>query len=238
VTASRRPSLPAILLALTPLAPLSGLLPGGRWLLPLAAPITLWQVFAPAVRAGRYGKALGAGLIWAALLSAGVIVFTVSAPHLAGRAIVNGEAYRTEMFGWVETAVAPENDPRQFVPQHMLHLTGFAVLTLASGGYLGLALGAFLVDYMSYFVGSFAASSGRVLFGSLVAWVPWSVVRVISFVALGAILASPLLARRRWGEREWRWIACALFGILLDLTIKTLLAPSYGLFLRSLLSQS
>ena len=181
-------------------------------------------------------KAFAVGLLWAALLSAGVVLFTETAPHAAGRAIVHAEPYRIEMFSWVSTGDAPENDPRLFVPQHLLHTGAFLVLTLASGGYLGLALGALLVDYMSYFVGSFAASSGRAVAGAFLAWVPWSVVRVASFVALGAVLSRPLLSRRwRFGEPEWRWIALAIAGLLLDIAIKTMLAPTYGLFLRRFL---
>jgi hypothetical protein len=66
--------------------------------------------------------------------------------------------------------------------------------------------------------------------------VPWSVLRVAAFVLIGAVLARPLLVRRRWpfGRREGMLLALAATGILGDLVVKALLAPTYGLFLRQL----
>lgn len=214
------------------------LLPGGGWLLALAAPLALWPTFAPAVRAGRYRRAIGAALLWAALLSAAIVAATQVAPTRVGTAVVNGEPYRIEMFRWIETGVGRENLPSEFVPQHLLHLGAFALLTWISGGYLGLALGALLVAYMSYFVGSFAFAAGQPIVGSIVAWVPWSVVRVVAFVTLGAVLARPLLTRRflTLESSDRPWIAAALGGIAIDLALKTLLAPGYGRFLRGFLA--
>ena len=204
------------------------------------APLALWPVFAPAVRSARYGQAFGAALLWAALLSGGEILLTQLAPRAAATALLHGEPYRQEMFRWIEQGVGKENEPRRFLPEHALHLGAFALLTWASGGYLGLALGAALVGYMSYFVGSFAASAGAPVAGALVAWVPWSVVRVAAFVALGCILARPLLVRRAWpfGAREAAWVGAALSGIAVDLALKSSLAPAYGVFLRGWLAAS
>jgi hypothetical protein len=226
-------------LALTPIVPaLGALLPGGRWLLPLLAPLPLWPRFARAVRAGRYGSAFAAAALWTVLLSASVIAMTEMAPQTAGRTVLRGESYRVEMFQWIQTGVGRENEPAAFLPEHLLHLGAFALLTYLSGGYLGLALGALLVGYMSYFVGAFALSAGAPVAGALVAWVPWSVVRVAAFVALGCVLARPLLIRRAWpfGRREATWVLLASAGIALDLALKTLLAPGYGEWLRSWLA--
>lgn len=222
-------------IGLTPLLPLIGLVPGGRFLLPLVAPALLWPAFSGAVRAGQLRRAFGAAMLWTVLLSASIIAFTQLAPAAAGRAILHGEPYRTEMFAWIETGQGKENRPAEFLPEHALHLGGFALLTVLSGGYLGLALGAGLLGYMSYFVGSFAASASAPLSGALVAWVPWSVVRVLAFVALGCALARPMLTRR-WSppdRHERRWIAVALAGIVIDLVLKSTLAPTYCRFLRS-----
>ena len=224
------------LLPLTLLLPLLTVVPGGAWALPLVAPLTLWPAFTERVRRQDYLGAWTLGMAWALLLSAGVILAVLWWPEAAREGVLHGEAYRQEMFGWIRTGVAPENSPRLFIPQHLLHLGVFLLLTWASGGYLGLVLGAFLVAYMSYFVGSYAAASGHPLLGAILAWVPWSVVRVCAFVLLGALFSRPLLARRLWPFERWevRLMALAFAGLLVDILVKALFAPSYGLFLRQL----
>jgi hypothetical protein len=229
----------AWLLPLTLFLPLLAAVPGGSWALPLVAPLPLWLAFRDRVRAQDYLGAWTLGMAWAFLLSAGVILLVVHGPEAARAGILHGEDYRREMFGWITTGVAPENDPRAFIPQHLLHLGAFLVLTWASGGYLGLALGAALVAYMSYFVGSYAVASGHPLLGSIVAWVPWSVVRVSAFVLLGSLFSRPLPARRAWPFERWevRLMALALAGILTDILIKALCAPGYGIFLRQMMAE-
>jgi hypothetical protein len=175
-------------------------------------------------------------MAWTVLLSAGVVLLVLYWPEAARAGILHGEDYRREMFGWIATGVAPENQPGVFIPQHLLHLGVFLVLTWLSGGYLGLALGAALVGYMSYFVGSYAAASGHPLLGPAIAWVPWSVVRVAAFVLLGSLFARPLLVRQAWPFERWevRLMALALAGILVDILIKAFFAPGYGIFLRQM----
>jgi len=221
---------------LTPFLPLLAALPGGQWLLPLLAPLTLYPPFVVRVREGRHFQAWQLGIAWAALLSAGIIALTFVWPEVARTGIFHGEAYRREMFGWINTGVAPENDWRVFLPTHALHFAIFLVLTWASGGYLGLVLGAALLGYMSYFVGCYAVASGHPFLGSIAAWVPWSVLRVLAYVLFGTLFARPLLARRVWPfERdEAKLMALAASGLVADVLIKAFLARGYGVFLRQM----
>ncbi len=225
-----------IALLATPLVVALAFVPGGQILLPLLAPLTLYPTFRARVKEEDVRGAWFAGMTWAVLLSLGVIALTQLAPEAAARGIVNGEPYRHEMFGWISTGMAPENSPLQFVPIHLLHLSLFAVLTYVSAGYLGLVLGAALTAYMSYFVGSYAAASHHPLLGSLVAWVPWSVIRVAAFVLLGSLLARPLLVRKAWpfDRDDGKIFALAGAGILVDLLLKALIAPAYGRALQAL----
>jgi hypothetical protein len=206
------------LVLLTVFLPLLAALPYGGWLLAALAPLTLFPAFSRKVRAGDTFGAWQLGLLWALLLSAGVILLTIWWPAAARAGIVHGEAYRQEMFGWIATGVGKENDWHRFLPEHLLHL------------------GAFLVAYMSYFVGSYAAASGHPWLGSLAAWVPWSVLRVMSFVLFGAIFSRPLLVRRAWPftRDDFKLMGLAASGIAADLLIKTFLAARYGVFLRQM----
>jgi len=224
------------LILLTIFLPLLAALPGGGWFLIVLAPLTLYPAFQRKVRAGDTVGAWQLGILWALLLSAGVILLTIWWPAAARAGIVHGEPYRQEMFGWIATGEAPENDWHRFLPVHLLHFGVFVVLTWASGGYLGLVLGAFLVAYMSYFVGSYAVASGHPWLGSVAAWVPWSVIRVMAFVLFGALFSRPLLERKVWpfGRTDYRLMGLALSGIVADLVIKFLGAPAYGLFLRQM----
>jgi hypothetical protein len=234
---SRRPWPSWAWLALTPLLPLVAAIPAaGRWALPLVAPLTVYPAFAARVRRGDDEGAWLLGLAWAVLLSAGVIALAELWPQAAAAGILRGEPYRQEMFGWIATGAAPENDWRQFLPVHLAHLGLFLLLTWVSAGYLGLVLGAALVGYMSYFVGRFAVASGHPLLGAVAAWVPWSVLRVLAFVLLGSLFARPLLVRRPWpfGRREIRLMALALAGLVADVLLKLALAPTYGLLLRQM----
>jgi hypothetical protein len=226
-----------VLLLLTPLTVLLALIPViGGWALALLAPLTLYPFFVQRVKERDYLGAWRLGILWAVLLSAGVILLVFLFPEGAARGIVHGEAYRQEMFGWIATGVGKENDWHRFLPEHLLHLAVFLVLCWVSGGYVGLVLGAILTAYMSYFVGSFAAASGHPFLGSLAAWVPWSVVRVCAFVLFGAVFARPLLVRRAWPfeRQEFRLMALAAAGILTDIVMKILIARPYGLFLRQM----
>jgi hypothetical protein len=226
-----------LFLALTPLVPLVAGIPScGRWALPLWAPLTVYPAFAARVRRGDYEAAWRVAMAWAALLSLGVILLVELWPAAAAAGILNGEPYRQEMFGWITTGVAPENDWRRFLPMHLEHLGLFLLLTWASGGYLGLVMGAALVDWMSYFVASFAVASGHPVVGAVAAWVPWSVLRVFAFVLLGALFARPLLVRRLWPfqRKEVRLMVLAVAGLVADVLVKTALAPSYGLWLREM----
>jgi hypothetical protein len=200
--------------------------------LPVVAAALVAPAFLAYVGAERHGAAWSAAMAWAALFSASVITLVWVSPELLPR-ILYAEPYRQEMFGWIATGVGKENDPRRWLPEHALHLAGFLVLARFTAGLGGLVLGAGLVAYMSAFVGAYAAAAGQPLLGAVVAWVPWSVVRVAAFVALGVACAAPAFTGRGWrfDARERRLFALGFAGIATDVLLKATLAPAYGRFL-------
>jgi len=225
----RKSSFPATMLALAPLCALFLFLPYGGWLLIAFAPLTLWPSFAGAIRADRDGEALRKAILWAILLSAGIILFARLFPAHATANVVRGESYRAEMFGWIESGSGKEGDWRRFLPEHALHFGVFALLSLLTGGYLGLALGAALLAYMNYFVASAMSASAHPFEVLTAAWFPWSVSRVLAFIAFGVILARPLLRRLSWPweRRHFVWAVLAASGLILDVLLKIAFAPAF-----------
>ncbi|MGH9749530.1 MAG: hypothetical protein ACRD6R_06370 [Candidatus Polarisedimenticolia bacterium] len=242
--ASGRRGLPAALLIALPslLAPLAVLLgaAGGRFIQPLAAALAVHPFMALLVLRRRRGAAIAAVLLWAAVLSATQILVSARDPAAASATVLGGEAYREEMFAFLRSGEGREAEPARFVPQHAAHLAGFGVLTLLSGGFLGIVMGAVLVGYMSHYVGALAAAGGAPALAYAFGWPPWAVLRVIAFVILGVLLSGPgvRLAARRLGhaaEPEARiapWILAAAVLLLADLLLKAALARTWAGILR------
>ncbi len=205
-----------------------------RWLLPVLLALPAVFVLWGALAAGDRGGALRAMFLWALALAALGPLAMALAPEAAATAILRGEAYRDEMFAWLATGEGAEGDWRRFLPVHLQRLLVFLPLSLLSGGALGLLMGAVMMNFMDFFVASYAAASSGV--PAVLAWFPWSLCRVAAFVILGVVTAEPLvrrLARTKVplppGRRRLLGIAAVL--LLADVALKVTLAPVWGRFL-------
>src|SRR5512133_2989959 len=187
---------------------------------------------------GRTRRAIVEMLAWAATLGVCSTVIAYVDPLAAGRVFINAAAYRHEMFLWVQTGIGAESNPRQFIPTHAAHAAAFCALSLATASVVSMAMGALLMNYMGAYVGSLAAVSRHPVATALAAWVPWSVIRIASFVTLGVVLAGPLASRLlgfRFRLRDHaRALELAGVGLLADVALKALLAPAWHLLLRRL----
>lgn len=218
-------------------APLAAALPfatGWKWSAPLVAGSLAFRYLATR-RDRTERRVVGWLLAWAAALSLSFVALTAAAPETAARSIPHARSYWNEMRPWLQTGVGPESSPATFVPQHLLHLVAFVVLAAVTGGWGGLVLGAYLLGFMSFYVGMTASLAARPLAAVALAWHPWSILRVVSFVLLGVCLSRLLLERmppRRWLDEERRRLAlaAALWGA--DLLLKGLLAPHWPALLR------
>jgi hypothetical protein len=246
--ASRRVATGVLLVAPALLAPLAVLLARAiptPILLPLLATAAVYPFMATLLLRRQRPAACTAALLWAATLSAGVITAARRDGVSMERVILNGGAYRDEMFAFVRTGVGREGDPARFLPQHVLHLATFALLSASSGGLLGIALGAVLVGYMSYYVGSLAAAGGAPWTAILLGWPPYAILRVTAFIVAGVCLAEPLLfaAARRLTRSplpmpapRGRWYLAAFLLLAGDVVLKIFLAPIWSILLRPCLS--
>jgi hypothetical protein len=215
-----------------------GLVLGSRWLLPVLNTAPAWWVMARRLRRGERGGAVRAVLAWAAILAvAGTVTFALW-PASPDDLVLNGPAYRSEMFHWIRTGEGREGSPRLFLPQHVLHLAAFVVLSLATASTLSILMGAVLMNFMAFYVASLFRAGVPTLSVLLLGWQPWAICRVASFCTLGAVLAEPLLSQITPYSRSGTvrpFIAGAAAGILADWTLKALLAPTWGEWLRTML---
>ncbi len=200
-------------------------------LLPMLNTLASYPFMVLALRRGDLRLAVVRMLLWALTMSVVATLLSYERPAQTESLFLRGESYRTEMFAWVMTGQGAESEPSQFMPRQVRDAAIFSALALATGGVLAMPMGAVLMNYMGHYVGTLAASSRRPGLTMLLAWHPWSVIRVVSFVVIGVVLSAPWLSRigKFWVDRGTArtlllW-ACA--GLLADIVLKTLLAPTW-----------
>jgi hypothetical protein len=212
------------------------------WLLPVLNALPAYVVLVHRLRKGERGGAVRAMLWWAAALAlVGTVVF-VWWPEPIGRLVVNGPAYKAEMFNWIRTGRGAEGSIRLFLPEHLVKLGAFIVVGLGTGGAGALLMGAGLMNYMSYYVAALAKAGVPPWAVTLLGWQPWTIARAAAFATLGVLLAEPLATlvfpsakeRLRAGTRA-AYIVAAMSALLADWFLKFLLAPTWGRWLRALL---
>ena len=178
-------------------------------------------------------------LFWAFCLGVVTVIASLRFPVSAAASIYNGTSYVQEMFHWIQTGEGAEGDPLKFVPIHLLHIIVFCILSAISASFLSLVMGALLMNYMAFYVASLIQASHHSMLAILMGWHPWSIIRIISFVILGVILGEPLICKisgrdyEYIGVRPFLW--AAIGGLILDVLMKAVLAPWWGLALRKLL---
>ncbi|MEM0377225.1 MAG: hypothetical protein QXI90_05580 [Thermofilum sp.] len=212
---------------------------------PLALPLLQVAAVYPAylylVRKSVLWRAAVLVLLWAAVESLLMVNATYSGTLRAAQAVINGEAYREEMFAWIRTGAGPEGDPALFVIPKLREIALFSAATFASAGFLGLLMGSILLNYMNYYVGCLllAAKPGALLQVALLSWQVYAVLRVVGYVLLGVALTriSLLLWERKRVVVEpeaARFLVWAAVLIAADFALKATVANA---FYQPLLSQ-
>ena len=221
----------------TALSYVAGALIGIPLLVPILNVVPAFPFMIDSLRHGRVGEAVGRMLVWAVALAVCATTVSYLAAVETARLFIHGDAYRREMFLFVLTGRGAEGDIRQFGPQHAAHAAMFCGLALATGSALAMPLGAVLMNYMGHYVGALGSASLHPWRALVLAWVPWSLVRIASFVTLGVVLGGPVLARVfRFDYRlteQRRWILLGAAGLLVDVVLKWSLAPSWRQLIKS-----
>jgi hypothetical protein len=188
-----------------------------------------------ALKRGDVRLAVARMLLWALTMGVCATLLSYARPAESESLFIRGAAYRTEMFGWVLTGRGPESTPSEFIPQQAGHAAMFVGLALATGGLLAMPMGAVLMNFMGHYVGTLGALSAHPALTMLLAWHPWAVIRVISFVTLGVVLSVPVLSRLGRFTIDLRaarpLVMFASAGLVVDVVLKWLLAPVWQRFL-------
>jgi hypothetical protein len=216
----------------------AGLAIGHPLLLPLLNTAPAYVVMALRLRRGDRQGAAVLMLVWAASLAVFGTLSFVLWPRPVDAVVLNGPAYRDEMFHWILTGQGTEGSLRLFLPQHLLHLVGFIAISLATASTASMVMGSALMNYMSFYVASLAKAGTPAWAVVFLGWQPWAICRVAAFCIFGVVLAEPLLSRLarypyaglRGSRKLLLWAGA---GILADWVLKATLAPWWGLWLRS-----
>lgn len=211
----------------------------GRYVLPLLQASVFFPIFYLLLRAGRWSTVVTASLWWAFAGAAFTEWISYAAADLAGNSVLMGETYQQEMFEWIRTGVGRESSLQEFLPQHLLHLLVFVLLTLASGGLLGLVMGAVLINYMSFYVASLLLNTQRAGWVLLLGWPPWAAIRVVAFIlaatALSALFYNRFFAPTLEAKTIRQLLKWGIILLVLDVLLKWWLAPWWRLRLHSLI---
>ncbi|MGE5244605.1 MAG: hypothetical protein ACM3SQ_10305 [Betaproteobacteria bacterium] len=220
-----------LIVAATVLSYAIGWVIGRPLLVPVLNTLASYCFMVAAIRRGDLRLAFGRMLVWALALGVCSTLLSYAHPLRTDSLFLRGEAYRREMFAWVLTGRGAESTPSLFIPQQLGHAALFSGLALATGSALAMPMGAILMNYMGHYVGSLAAASRHPSATMILAWVPWAVIRIVSFVAIGVVLAAPLVGRVLRVPVDWatgrRMLAWAGAGLVADIVLKALLAPAW-----------
>jgi len=202
---------------------------GVPWVVPVVQTALAYPVLWRDLERSDLGSGVRHMIFWAFVVSVATIEISIHAHGPAAVGIPRGEAYRAEMFRYIETGVGAEGSPHQFLPQHALHYGLTLLASLISAGLGGLFLGSVLLGYMNYYVGSLALLGTEPWIGSLFGWPIWAVVRVVGFicgaVALAHVTHAKVLRRSGWDGPGFRQLL--LWSVTLaftDIVLKAFLA--------------
>ena len=227
----------ALVLLLTPAAVLLSRWIGSRFSLPFLAAIAGYFPFLiEAQTTLLHGFLLL--LWWTVVLSATILWFSYRKPENWKAVIWRSEDYTRSMFRWIETAELPEGHAGKVVLFHLKQTLMFCAVALISANFFGLMLGAALLNYMNFYVASFLRQSMSPFKALWMAWNPWSVIRVVSFLYLGIVVSTPTL----WLLIGVPWkLSLSLFtpgiaGILADIVLKITMSKQWSGRLREIIA--
>jgi hypothetical protein len=182
-------------------------------------------------------SAFAALLLWTILQSILVLVSSRRNPEKMKALILRSEQYSGDMFKWIETGVLPEGSPWQVIRFHLLQTILYCLLALLTANFASIVLGCVLLNYMNFYVSQLAGECKNRWRAFLLGWNFWSVIRVMAFLWLGAVLgifvASYIVDAPPF---DLKWLLPGIAGVILDLILKLVLSNWWRKKLALLLS--
>lgn len=207
--------------------------------------VPLAVVYSRLIRERESTRALASAVLWAGALTLSTVAASALLPEVAARGIWHAGKYRDEMLAWIATGRGAEGSPALFLPRVLAEYALILALSAISAGVAALFLGGLLLGYMNGYVGwvaSHADPSASPLVTALIAWSPWSICRVLSFIlagTAGALWGFPrILAPGSERAPVGKLLAASGTLLLADIGLKWWLAPIWRDFLRAILGAS
>ena len=208
-------------------------------LMPFLGAGVIYPLYVLLVVRRRYNQAMVWVLWWAFCQSWAVAGATIVAPEQGSEVVLNGTVYTENMFNWIVTGEGAEGSIQLFLPLHLREYILFALLSLITFGSAALILGTYLLNYMNFYVGQLVSQSSYPWLAALVGWPPWSILRVVGYIATGLALTalafnlSHKISRKLPTMDFPRQYLLMGIGLLLgDLVVKATLAPSWQKLLQ------
>lgn len=215
------------------------------FLLPIFTVFPFYFSYICLIKNQEYTQALKLSFIWTITIAITGIVLTIAFPELATIGILNGTTYQSEMFKWIATGVGAEGNPAQFIPIHILHFTIYCITCLISMSLIGIIFGAYMMNYMDYYVGILFLNVTvpnilSYLTVCAFCWPIWSISRVVGYLFVGTALSIPLTAvlfkQKIPVDVIKKYILIGLVFIIVDIVLKAALAPFYQQILNSVIA--
>ncbi|MBD6619435.1 hypothetical protein FNW02_27310 [Komarekiella sp. 'clone 1'] len=216
---------------------------GIPWLMPIFGAAVPYPIFLSQVRRQQYKSAFWWMLMWGVLQSIAVIVATTIAPDTAAKVIIRGQSYTESMLHWIRTGEGMEGSLRLFLPDHLLHYGIFCILCVVTFSSVALVFGTWMLNYMNFYVAELVKLSAKPWLAAILGWYPWSILRIIGFIAtwvalaaLGLNLVTRIRGKVPKSAFPKSYMLIGIGFVSADIVVKAVLAPIWQKLLLYALS--
>ena len=179
---------------------------------------------------------------WAAVQSAVIVIATVLLSDSASQAVVGGVEFRSEWLSWIANGSPVLRTPALALDRTLLELIVYSAAMFLTGSVAGLIGLAAAMDTFNFTAATLLTQAARPLLMFLGAWPIWVIVRLVSYLTVGAVLAEPMVHLNLrveflldWWRRRKRLLVIGLGIFAFSVLLQVLLTPLYRSLLQAAL---